>query len=155
MSGNSASTQTQAILVSPISREQPIDFTVNYTKDEQINSLNAEVQALKKSFITEQLYIINSIEHFKYQKNIPNSSVLIQSLNDKLSYLRNENLAKTSIIKLLTENHFVPANINLIVFPPEVHHEKVQDEKHKSSTNKSFDSSKTDGKSIYLKSKEN
>ena len=48
-------------------------------------------------------------------------------------------------MKSLIENHCVPANINSIVFPPNLHHEKVQDEKHKSSTNKSWDSQKTDG----------
>ena len=53
---NSASTQTQTTPDSPISSEQPIDFIVNDTKDEEINNLNAEVKALK-SFITEQLYV--------------------------------------------------------------------------------------------------
>ena len=65
MSPNSASTQMQAIPVSPISGEQPLDFTVNDTKDEQINNLNIEVKALK-SFIIEQIYLIKkSIEGFK------------------------------------------------------------------------------------------
>ena len=48
-------------------------------------------------------------------------------------------------MKSLIENHCVPANINSVVFPPNLHHEKVQDEKHKSSKNKSCDSPKTDG----------
>ena len=65
MSPNSASTQMQIIPVSPIPSEQPLDFTVNDTKDEQINNLNAEVKALK-SFIIEQIYLIKkSIEGFK------------------------------------------------------------------------------------------
>ena len=65
MSANSASTQMQIIPVSPIPREQPLDFTVNYTKDEQINNLNTEVKALK-SFLVEQIYLIKkSIEGFK------------------------------------------------------------------------------------------
>ena len=122
-------------------------FIVNDTKDEQIYNLNAEVKALK-SFIVEQLYVIKkSIEDIKCQKSIPNS---LQSLKEELSYLRNENLNKTSIIKSLTENHCVPANINSAVFPPNLHHEKVQHEKHKSTTNKLYESLKTDGKSIIL-----
>ena len=65
MSANSASTQMQIIPVSPIPREQPLDFTVNDTKDEQINNLNIEVKALK-SFIIEQIYLIKKlIEGFK------------------------------------------------------------------------------------------
>ena len=36
----------------------------------------------------------------------------------QLYYLRNENLAKTSIIKSLTENHCVLANINSVLIPP-------------------------------------
>ena len=52
MSAKSASTQTQTTPVSPISNEQPTDFIVNDTKDEQIYNLNAEVKALK-SFIVE------------------------------------------------------------------------------------------------------
>ena len=147
---NSTSTQTQTTPDSPISSEQPIDFIVNDTKDEEINNLNAEVKALK-SFITEQLYVLKkSIEDFKGQENIPNSnsSVLILSLKEELHYLRNENLAKTSIIKSLTENHCVPANINSVLFPQNLHREKAQDDK--SSPNKSYESPKTDGKSIIL-----
>ena len=65
MSPNSASTQMQIIPVSPIPSEQSLDFTVNDTKDEQINNLNAEVKALK-SFIIEQIYLIKkSIDGFK------------------------------------------------------------------------------------------
>ena len=52
MSAKSASTQMQTTPVSPISNEQPTDFIVNDTKDEQIYNLNAEVKALK-SFIVE------------------------------------------------------------------------------------------------------
>ena len=52
MSAKSASTQTQTTPVSPISNEQPTDFIVNDTKDEQIYNLNAEVKAVK-SFIVE------------------------------------------------------------------------------------------------------
>ena len=97
---------------SPISGEQQIDFTANDTKDEQSDNLNAKVKTLK-SFIIEQLYVIKKlIENFKCQENIPNNSVLIQSLKDVLNYLRNKNLAKTSIIKSLAENHCVSANIN-------------------------------------------
>ena len=122
MSANSASTQTQTTPISPISSEQAIDFVVNDTKNEQINNLNAEVKALKSSII-EQLYVIKkSIQDIKGQENIPNTSVLIQSLKEELNFLRNENLTKTSIIKSLTENHFVPANINLVVFPPNLYH---------------------------------
>ena len=63
--------------VSPISSEQQIDFIANDMKDEQIDNLNAAVKALK-SFIIEQLYVIKeSIEDFKCQENISNSSVLI------------------------------------------------------------------------------
>ena len=84
-------------------------------------------------------------------KNIPNSdrSVLIQSLKEELHYLRNENLAKTSIIKSLTENYSIPANINSVLFPQNLHREKVQD--HKSSPNKSSESLKTDGQMHYFK----
>ena len=74
----------------------------------------------------------------------------MQSLKDELNYLRNENLAKTSIMKSLTENYCVPANINSVVFPANLHNEKVQNEKHKSATNKSCDSPKTNGKNINL-----
>ena len=148
MSANSASVQTQTTPVSPISSEQPIDFIVNDTKDEQINNLNAELKVLK-SFIFEQLYVIKK-SIFKGQENIPNSSVLMQSLKEELNYLRNGNLAKTSTIKSLTENHCVATNINSVVFLPNLHHEKVQDEKHKSSTNKSCDSPKTDCKNNNL-----
>ena len=96
----------------------------------------------------EQLYVIKkSIEDIKDQESILNNSVLIQSLNEELSHLRNEHLNNISIIKSLTENHYVPANIISVVFPPNLYHEKVQDEKHKSST-KSYDSPKTGGKSI-------
>ena len=99
----SASTQTQTTPVSPISNEQPTDFIVNDANDEQIYNLNAEVKALK-SFIVEQLYVIKkSIEDIKCQGSIPNSSDLLQSLKEELSYLRSENLNKTSIIKSLTE----------------------------------------------------
>ena len=137
MPTNSISTQTQSTHVSPISSEQPIDFIVNNKKDEQINNLNAEVKALK-SFIIEQLYVIKKlIDDVKGQESISNSSVLIQSLKEELSYLRNENLNKTSIIKSLTEKHCVPANIISVLFPANLHHEKIQGEKHKSSTNKS------------------
>ena len=89
---------------------------------------------------------------------IPNSSDLLQSLKEELSYLRNENLNKTSIIKSLTENHCVPANINSAVFPANLHYEKAQDEKHKSTTNELYESS-GDCKSIItlheIKSKGN
>ena len=123
-------------------------FIVNDTKDEQIYNLNAEVKALK-SFIVEQLYVIRkSIEDIKCQESIPNSLDLLQSLKKELSYFRNENLIKTSIIKSLTENLYVPANINSAVFPPNLHHEKVQHEKHKSTANKLHGLPKTDGKSI-------
>ena len=128
MSAKSASTQTQTTPVSGISSEQPTDFLVNDTKDEQIYNLNAEVKGLK-SFIVEQLYVVKkSIEDIKRQESIPNSSDLLQCLQEELSYLRNENLHKTSI-KSLTENHCVPANIISAVFSPNLHHEKVQDEK--------------------------
>ena len=148
VSAKSASTQTQTTPVSPISNEQPTDFIVNDAKDEQIYNLNAEVKALK-SIIVEQLYVIKkSIEDIKFQESMPNSWDLLQSLKEELSYLRNENLNKTSIIKSLTENHCVPANINSAVFPPNLHHEKVQHEKHKSTGNKLYESPKTDGKSI-------
>ena len=87
--------------------------------------MNAEVKALK-SFIVEQLYVIKkSIEDIKCQESIPNSSDLLQPLKEELSYIRNDNLNKTSIIKSLTENYCVPANINSAVFPPNLHHEKV------------------------------
>ena len=123
-------------------------FIVNDTKDEQIYNLNAKVKALK-SFIVEQLYVIKkSIEDIKCQESIPNSLDLLQSLKKELSYFRNENLIKTSIIKSLTENLYVPANINSAVFPPNLHHEKVQHEKHKSTANKLHGLPKTDGKSI-------
>ena len=124
MSAKSASTQTQTTPVSGISIEQPTDFFVNDTKDEQIYNLNAEVKGLK-SFIVEQLYVVKkSIEDIKRQESIPNSSDLLQCLQEELSYLRNENLNKTSI-KSLTENHCVPANIISAVFSPNLHHEKV------------------------------
>ena len=58
------------------------------------------------------------MEDFIGQENIPNSSVLIQFLEEKFKYCQNGNLAKTSIIKPLTENHCVPANINSVVLPP-------------------------------------
>ena len=90
------------------------------------------------------------IEDIKCQESRPNSSVLIQSLKEELSYLQNENLNKTSIMKSLTENHCVPTNINSAVFPPNLHHEKGQDEKHKSTTNKLYESPKTDGKGIII-----
>ena len=139
MSAKSASTQTQTTPVSPISSEQPTDFIVNDTKDGQIYNLNAEVKALK-SFVVEQLYVIKkSIEDIKCQESTPNSSDLLQSLKQELSYLRNENLNKISIIKSLTVNHCVPASINSTVFPPNLNHEKVQDEKHKSTTNKLYE----------------
>ena len=108
------------------------------------------IKALK-SFVIEQLYVIKkSIEDFKGQENIPNSnsSVLIQSLKEELHYLQNENLAKTSIIKSLTENYCFPANINSVLFQQNLHREKVQDDK--SSPNKSSGSSKTHGKCIIL-----
>ena len=92
-----------------------------------------------------------SIEDIKCQESISNSSVL----KEELSYLWNDNLNKTSIIKSLTENHCVPANVNSDVFPANLHHEKVQDEKHKSTTNKLYESPKTMAKVllIYLKSR--
>ena len=112
--------------------------------------MNAEVKALK-SFVVEQLYVIKkSIEDIKCQESIQNSSDLLQSLKEELNYLWNENLNKTSIIKSLSENHCIPANINSAVFPPNLHHKKVQDEKHKSTTNKLYESPKTDGKSSII-----
>ena len=139
MFAKSASRQTQTTPVSPISSEQPTDFIVNDTKDGQIYNLNAEVKALK-SFVVEQLYVTKkSIEDIRCQESIPNSLDLLHSLKEELSYLRNENLNKISIIKSLTENHCVPANINSTVFPPNLHHEKVQDEEHKSTTNKLYE----------------
>ena len=139
MFAKSASRQTQTTPVSPISSEQPTDFIVNDTKDGQIYNLNAEVKALK-SFVVEQLYVTKkSIEDIRCQESIPNSSDLLHSLKEELSYLRNENLNKISIIKSFTENHCVPANINSTVFPPNLHHEKVQDEEHKSTTNKLYE----------------
>ena len=84
---------------------------------------------------------------------IPNSSDLLQSLKEELSYLRNENLNKTSIIKSLTENHCVPANINSAVFPANLHYEKAQDEKHKSTTNELYESSKEIAKVLLLSMK--
>ena len=98
MSANSASTQTQTTPVSPVSSVQPIDFNANDTKAKQINNLNAEVKALK-FFIIEQLFVKKSIEDFKGQESIPNSSVLIQSLKEESNYLQNENLTTTSTIK--------------------------------------------------------
>ena len=87
MSAKSASTQTQTTLVSHICSEQPTDFIVNDTKDEQIYNLNAEVKALK-SFIVEQLHVIKKpIEDIKCQEGIPNSSDLLQFLKKELSYL--------------------------------------------------------------------
>ena len=63
------------------------------------------------------------------------------------------------MIKSLTENHYIPANNNSAVFPPNLHQEKVKDKKHKSSTNKSYDSPKTGGENIInlheIKSKGN
>ena len=108
------------------------------------------IKALK-SFIIEQLYVIKKpIEDFEGQENIPNtnSSVLIQPLKEELHYLRNENLTKTSIIKSLTENQCIPANVNSVLFPQNLHREEVQDDK--SSPNKSSGSSKTDDKCIIL-----
>ena len=64
----------------------------------------------------------------------------MQSIKDELNYLQNKNLTKTSIIKSLTENQCFPPNITSTVFPPNLHYKKLQDEKHKSSTNKSCDS---------------
>ena len=63
MSAKSASTQTQStpVLVAT-------DLIVNYTKDKQINNLNAKIKALK-SFIGEQLYVIKkSIEDISVKK---------------------------------------------------------------------------------------
>ena len=92
-----------------------------------------------------------SIEDIKCQESISNSSVL----KEELSYLWNDNLNKTSIIKSLTENHCVSANVNSDVFPANLHHEKVQDEKHKSTPNKLYESPKTMAKVllIYMKSR--
>ena len=82
-----ASTQTQTTSVSRISNEQPPDFIVNDTKDDEIYDLNAEVKALK-SFVVEQLYVIKkSIEDIKCQESIQNSSDLLQSLKEELNYL--------------------------------------------------------------------
>ena len=150
MSANSASTQKETTPDSPISSEQPIDFTVNDMKVKQINNLNVEVKALK-SFIIGQLCMIKkSIEDFKGQENVSSSSssVLIRSLKEELHYLRSKNLAETCIIKSLTENHCIPTNINSVLFPQNLHREKVQDDK--SSPNKSSESSKTDGKCTIL-----
>ena len=59
MSAKSALIQTQTTPVSPPSNEQPTNFIVNDTKDEEICNLNAEVKALK-FFIVEQLYVIKN-----------------------------------------------------------------------------------------------
>ena len=56
MSAKSVSIQTQTTPVSPTSNEQPTNFIVNDTKDEEICNLNAKVKALKY-FIVEQLYV--------------------------------------------------------------------------------------------------
>ena len=47
MSAKSAPAQTQTTPVSPISSEQPTDFIVNDTIDEQIYNLNVEVKSLE------------------------------------------------------------------------------------------------------------
>ena len=108
--------------------------------------MNAEVKALK-SFVIQQFYVMKkSLEDLKDHENIPNSLVLIQSPEEELKHLWNENLAKTHIIKHIlssTDNHCAPASLKSVVFPP-----NLQDEKHKSSANKLCDLPETDGKSI-------
>ena len=78
-------------------------------KDERIEQLNAELQALK-SFIREELYLMKKmIEDLQGQKATPNHSVVTESLKKELIYLRNENLTKTQIIKKITENQHLPS----------------------------------------------
>ena len=61
---------------------------------EQIENLSAEVTA-SKSFIVEQLYIIRkSGEDFRLESVTPNNLELIETLKEKIRYLRNENKPK-------------------------------------------------------------
>ena len=70
---------------------------------EQIENLSAELTALK-SFIAEQPYVIKtSVEDFRLGNFTPNNFELIETLKAEISYLRNENITKTCIIKSLTE----------------------------------------------------
>ena len=81
-------------------------------RDERIEQLNAELQALK-SFIREELYLMKKmIEDLQGQKATPNHSVVAESLKEELIYLRNENLTKTQIIKTITENQHLPSTFS-------------------------------------------
>ena len=51
------------------------------------------------------------IEDLQGQKALPNHSVDTESLKEELIYLRNENLAKTKIIKTITENQYLPSTL--------------------------------------------
>ena len=84
----------------------------HYLKDERIEQLNAELQALK-SFIREELYLMKKMtEDLQGQKATPNHSVAAEFLKEELIYLRNENLTKTQIIKTITENQYLPSTLS-------------------------------------------
>ena len=92
-----------------------------------------------KSIILEQFYVIKkTIEDFKVQGNMPNNSLLIQSLKEDLIYLWIENQTKRFTIKSLTVSSHFP----LTVFPSEANQGKLHehDREHGSvSENKIYD----------------
>ena len=56
----------------------------------------------------EQLYAVKKMtEDLQGQKVTPNHSVVTKSLKEGLSYLRNANLTKTEITKVITENQYL------------------------------------------------
>ena len=51
------------------------------------------------------------IENLQDQKITPNHSVVMESLKEELSYLSNENLTKTKIIKTIKKKQFLPSTL--------------------------------------------
>ena len=67
-----------------------------------------------------------SIEELNVKNEIPNSSLLVQSLKYDLNYLKNENPTKTSIIKLLTGNY----RVQTAAFPSDANQDQLHERKY-------------------------
>ena len=93
-------------------------------KVEKIKHLNTEVFALKE-FILEQLYVTKiSVKDIRSETVAPNNLGLLKALKEEIRYLRNQNLTKTSIIKILTEKQAIETTLT-----PKIHQLDTQTQK--------------------------
>ena len=90
----------------------------------KIKHLNTEVFALKE-FILEQLYVTKiSVKDIRSETIAPNNLELLKALKEEIRYLRNQNLTKTSIIKILTEKQAIETTLT-----PKIHQLDTQTQK--------------------------